>query len=104
MTVYIAGKMTGLPDLGKAAFSHAESMLTALGYKVINPAWLGDDLPKKFYMPTCLTMLAQADALVLLDGWDKSPGARLEKDFAEYQEMPVYPIIYLLRKGKEGAE
>lgn len=101
MIVYIAGKMTGLSDLGKVAFSRAESMLTGLGYTVINPAWLGDDLPKKFYMPTCLTMLAQADALVLLEGWEKSPGARLEKQFAEYQEMPVYALEYLLKKEQE---
>lgn len=92
MIVYLAGKMAGLEDLGKVAFDRAENQLAGLGYQVLNPAWLGDGLPKTAYMPICLSMIQQAQALVLLDGWENSPGARLERAFAEYQEMPVYTL------------
>lgn len=89
MIVYIAGKMTGLPDLGKDKFAAAEEMLKAKGHQVLNPAWIGGPLPKRFYMPICLSMLAQADAIYLLDNWYASPGARLERAFAEYQGIKL---------------
>ena len=98
MRVYIAGKMSGLPDNGKVEFSRAESKLTGLGHTVLNPAWLGDGLPKKAYMPICLTMVQQAEAVVLLDGWETSPGAMIEKLFAEYQEMPVFGLDEFIQR------
>lgn len=101
MIVYIAGKMTGLQDLGNAAFDRAEHKLTGLGYQVLNPAWLGKGLPKETYMPICLSMLQQADAIVMLDGWEDSPGARLEKAYAEYQLKPVYYLYELLTNQDE---
>ena len=98
MIVYLAGKMTGLEDLGRVAFDRAENQLTGLGYQVLNPAWLGNGLPKEAYMPICLSMIQQAQALVLLDGWESSPGARLERAFAEYQDMPVYSLGELVER------
>lgn len=92
MIVYIAGKMTGLPDKNRVAFDRAENQLVGQGHQVLNPARIGDGLPKAAYMPICLSMIQQAQALVLLEGWENSPGARLERAFAEYQEMPVYTV------------
>lgn len=54
MIVYIAGKMTGLPDLGRKAFAEAEKKLAAEGHTVLNPAWLPTNLPEERYMPICL--------------------------------------------------
>lgn len=104
MIVYIAGKMTGLEDLGRVAFDRAENQLTGLGYQVLNPAWLGNGLPKEAYMPICLSMIQQAQVLVLLDGWESSPGARLERAFAEYQDMPVYSLGELVEREKKLAQ
>ncbi|MBE5801084.1 MAG: DUF4406 domain-containing protein [Clostridiales bacterium] len=98
MNVYIAGKMAGLPDKGRVAFDRAENQLVGLGHQVLNPARIGDGLPKAAYMPICLSMIQQAQALVLLEGWESSPGARLERAFAEYQEMPVYTLEEVVRK------
>ncbi|MBP3541834.1 MAG: DUF4406 domain-containing protein [Clostridia bacterium] len=102
MIVYIAGKMTGLPDKGRAAFAQAERKLTDMGHTVLNPAWLGDGLPQKMYMPICLTMLNQAEALALLDGWETSMGATLEKMFAKYQKIPVFELNQLLERTEEA--
>lgn len=99
MSVYIAGKMNGLPDKGRKAFEEAEEKLKAMGFTVLNPACLPDGLPGNRYMPICLTMVNVADALVLLDGWEDSPGARLEKAFAEYQGKTVFTLHDLLVQG-----
>lgn len=85
MIVYIAGKMTGLPGKGRAAFRAAERMLKMRGHVVLNPAVLPDGLPSEAYMPICLAMLEQAEAIYLLDNWEDSPGAKLELAFAKYQ-------------------
>lgn len=92
MTVYIAGKMNGLPDKGRKAFKEAEALLKNKGFTVLNPACLPDGLPGDRYMPTCLTMVDTADILVLLPGWIYSPGAMLEKAFAEYQGKMVFEL------------
>ena len=104
MIVYIAGKMTGLPDKGRAVFAQAERKLIDMGHTVFNPAWLEEGLPKKAYMPICLTMVQQAEAVVLLDGWETSPGALIEKLFAEYQEMPVFGLDEFVQRTTEARQ
>lgn len=91
-SVYIAGKMKGLPDNGAAAFAAAEQELQKLGLIVLNPAVFPNGLPGNRYMPMCLSMVETASALILLEGWEDSPGARLEKAYAEYQGKPVYEL------------
>lgn len=90
MIVYIAGKMTGLPDLGRAAFMAAEEHIANLGHIVLNPARLPEGMPKERYMPICLAMLEQADAIFLLDGWEDSDGANIELAYANYQDKAVW--------------
>lgn len=99
MMVYIAGPMTGLPDHGRVAFSRAENKLTGLGYTVISPAWMSDGLPRKSYLPICMAMIDQCDAIVLLDGWEQSKGAGIEKGYAEYCGKAVYELEQLLGRG-----
>jgi hypothetical protein len=78
--IYIAGKMTGEPDLNYPAFHRAARELRALGWHVENPAenpappcgsWAG-------YMRMALAQLVTCDAIWVLDGWMSSKGARLE--------------------------
>lgn len=88
--IYIAGKMTGLPDLGREKFNAAEKDLRELGYIVLNPACLPVGLPSEGYLPICLAMLEQADGIYLLNNWTDSPGARLEKAYAEYQGKAIF--------------
>lgn len=80
---YLAGKMRGTADLGRAHFNAVEKLLRGRGAKVLNPAILPVDLPDDVYMPICLAMLREADVVVMLDGWENSAGANLEKRYAE---------------------
>lgn len=85
MVVYIAGKMTGLPDLGRPKFQAAAKKLRDDGFVVLNPTELPDGMPGDRYMPICLAMVCAADAVYLLSGWRESPGATLERNYALYQ-------------------
>ena len=81
--IYLAGKMRGLPDLGREHFRQGEEFLKGRHWSVLNPAKLPDDLPMESYMPICLAMLREADAIALLPGWESSAGAGIEIAFAE---------------------
>ena len=94
--VYIAGKMTGLPDKGRRMFMQAEQIMTEFGWNVLNPARLPDGLPGNKYMPICMAMVNAADMLMLLPGWETSPGAQLEAQYATYQGIPVRVVESLI--------
>lgn len=83
--VYIAGKMNGLPDKGRAKFAEAAEKLRGLGFVVLNPAELPEGLAPDKYMPICLAMIDAADAVCKLDNWHDSPGANIEVRYAQYQ-------------------
>ena len=85
MIIYIAGPMKGIENSNREAFYGAEILLTDAGHDVLNPAVLPDGLPDTAYMPICMAMLNQADAIYLLNGWKKSVGARAERLFAKRQ-------------------
>ena len=90
MTVYIAGPMTGLPEKNRVAFYKAEKNLEEQGFTVLNPAVLPDGMAPEQYLPICLAMLEQAEGIRLLDGWEDSPGARMEWQYAVYQGKTIY--------------
>lgn len=89
--LYVSGPVSGRPDGNRPAFDQAASALRAAGYRARVPhddvaagtAWIPA-------MRTCLvSMLAQADGVALLDGWEASRGARLEVFVARALGMPV---------------
>ena len=83
MTVYIAGKITGNPDY-KLLFRLAETLLSNMGHRVINPAALPEGLKPADYMSICVPMLMAADAVYFIPGWETSGGANIEHDLAAY--------------------
>lgn len=91
--VYISGKMTGLPDLGRANFNYAEGVLRSAGYIVLNPALLPEGMAYPQYMAIAVAMLQQADMICMLPGWETSRGAAAEKAYAESVGMPVVPFM-----------
>lgn len=79
--VYIAGAISSDPDY-IVRFGRAERLLTSDGYAVINPVKnVGFDY--KDYIDMGLNELMHCDAIYMLDGYINSPGARLEKLYAE---------------------
>ena len=107
MIVYIAGPMSGLPQHNYPAFNRAEEKLAALGYTVLNPVHVdllndtGKPQAWDWYMRKTIAMLVEADAVALLEGWQKSTGARLEKHIALELNMPAMPMKYWLNKSRD---
>lgn len=85
MKIYISGAMASRPDTYKEIFDEAEAVFRKYGHIVLNPALLPKGLDHNKYMQICLAMIDAADMVFMLAGWEVSAGARLEKDYAEYQ-------------------
>lgn len=82
MKYYIAGKVNGL-DNYRSIFWMAENELIAEGHQVMNPAILPEGFPYEAYMPICLAMIDQCEAVYMLNNWTDSKGAKVEKAYAE---------------------
>lgn len=84
MRIYVAGPMTGIPDLNFPLFHATAARLRAEGYDVVNPAEINVD-PTAGWI-TCMRAdireLVTCDAIYLLPGWELSRGARLEEHIA----------------------
>lgn len=98
MRVYIAGPITGVKN-HTLKFLRAENKVRSQGeFKgcdVINPARLDNVLPRgthEEYMELCYVLVGMADKMVMLEGWEMSKGARLEKKMAESMKMDVYEL------------
>jgi hypothetical protein len=103
--IYIAGKVSGLPFhdvVGK--FAKAYDQIVALGFEAVNPVELVQDYlhahPEnlesteeeiwQLAMKLCIKELVDCDAIVLLEDWTLSKGARFEYDIAKELNIPNY--------------
>ncbi len=104
MRLYVAGPMSGLPLWNYPAFEAATARLRAGGHDVVSPMEMDEDngwvevvrdddgaiekvtLTKDFDFRTAiaadLAVIDRCDGIVLLDGWEDSVGARIERAHA----------------------
>lgn len=88
---YIAGPVTGIEDGNRPLFDQAEGWLMEQGAVALNPTLLPEGLrSQQAYMNICLPMLREADAVLMLPGWHRSIGAKMEYDEARRLGMPIY--------------
>ncbi len=93
MLLQLAGPMTGLPEYNFPAFAAAAAQLRSRGHDVWSPAEGSDTNGEHaYYMRRSLTALMDADALVLLPGWQQSPGSRTEVAVALAFNIPIVPL------------
>lgn len=99
--IYIAGPMTGYKDYNYPKFFEIDEKLVNLGWKTVNPARVADSLGGQdafladknteiAILKEQKSQLMKCDAIVLLDGWTKSPGSRIELKLALENNLDVY--------------
>lgn len=84
MKLYLAGGMSGYPELNFPAFHAEAARLRAMGYTVINPAEIVTDQTAEWIdcMLADIPQLIGCDGIALLPGWEASKGARIEHSIA----------------------
>ena len=100
MKVYIAGPMTGIDKFNFPAFDQAAMWLGRCGYDVVSPAQLDRDagFDPKDYLPERdlagivrrdVNAVLECDSIFMLDGWEKSRGARAEWELAVWSDKTI---------------
>lgn len=102
MIGYLSGPITGRKNY-RQQFARAAGALKEMGYVVINPAELGAALPLdqmsyEDIMKIDMELLAAADYLVRLPGWEDSKGANRELGFALGTDKIIVSLEQLLTK------
>ena len=102
MIGYLSGPITGHKNY-RRQFAEAAAALKELGHVVINPADLDQVLPVEEMgyegsMRIGLELLASADCLVQLPGWERSIGANRELGFALGTDKIIVGLEQLLTK------
>ena len=108
--VYIAGPMSGLPNLNHPAFFEVAEAFEEGGWEVFNPAELDNEvygsvgaiveamnIDRQAFLRSALSadlswICEEADAIAMLPGWEKSYGARAEHAVAVALDLQ---IIYI---------
>ena len=102
--IYLSGPITGNPDY-ETLFNTADKELTADGYNVINPSALDYAIPVRIMtyevlMRIDFMLIDQADILMLLPGWEKSPGCNRELGYAQAKGKTI--CVYTEEGGHFG--
>lgn len=90
---YIAGPITGADSVDvQLSFCRMERRLLDSGFKVYNPAALPEGLDWGTYMQMALAVLCSDlfDGIIMLRGWSRSNGARIERLTAQALGIPIF--------------
>jgi hypothetical protein len=120
--IYLAGPMRNYPAFNHPAFHRAAKLLRDLGHTVFCPAEhdnsvgldtteMAGDLDEIAAAGVSLRSLlgadlawitSEADALVMMPGWENSPGARAEAAVALTLSLPVWELGRFLLYDSEA--
>jgi hypothetical protein len=100
MRCYVSGPMTGLPDMNFPAFHSAALELRRRGHDVVSPAETGLPWGLEWdeYLRHDIGLLCECDTIVLLQGWHRSKGSRLEHHIALELGMQVLTLAEALEE------
>ena len=90
--IYLAGQISGNQNY-KIQFLDEELRLKRTydnNVVVLNPTIFPYGLTQHEYMQLCRPMLDIADCVLMLDGWENSAGAKVERDYALKCSKPVF--------------
>jgi hypothetical protein len=88
--VYLAGPMTGYPDYNRPAFLQAaERIATHTNLIPVHTAWVNLGFEYDEYMALSIEVLELCDYITLLEGWEDSEGARIERRHAKKKNIPI---------------
>lgn len=101
--LYVSGPMTGYPLFNFPAFESAARQLRDMGFAVVSPAekdieagfdptGRDDDFDLRAALEWDVQAVLESDAVVLLPGWEDSPGCAIEVLTAAAAGIPVVPI------------
>lgn len=101
MRTYLAGPMTGHPELNFPLFHAEAKRLRDCGHDVVNPAEINVDPAKGWTecMRADIAELVKCEAIAMLPGWQQSRGASLEHHIATQLGMQVIHLAPSLDDG-----
>ena len=116
--IFLSGPMTGYDDYNERGFIKAQILLKRLGVEsvyspiiqwICEPERISEKRSHESYMLECLHELTRYDdngnphydAVVQLDAWQDSEGARMEAEAAKACGIPLIPLSQLDEKGDE---
>lgn len=106
MRVYVAGPMTGIPHHNTPAFDVAAARIRAAGHEAVSPPDITRANPQQgirsdgtisssayaALVRLDLIALLDCDAMVVLPGWTRSKGSKLELAVALAIGLPVFTV------------
>ena len=103
MRIYLSGKITGLEkEVYSRQFARAESFYKTSGFDVVNPVKIGEEVLKinpkaewQDFMQEDLKALRTCTHIVLLEGWEESKGAKMEKAEAEKMGLEIMHLRFI---------
>ncbi len=97
MRIYVIGPVTSREDRNRAAFEGARRILEAAGHDVSTPLdFVPEDAPHDVAMRMSLCWMlhtGNVGGVALLDGWEGSTGATVERMVAMACEIPCGTVV-----------
>lgn len=101
--LYIAGPVTGMPKGNRPAFESAWRELVYAGYRAFVPHWIvPEDAIWEEAMKLAIGAMLRCDGVALIEGWERSAGALMERGLATQIGMEVHEIEEWKKRAKGG--